>query len=156
MEFEMENYKLRATEDGKIERFYEYKTRPDRWKELKGRDINEYLQIALYLTSGKREFKVHRLVYFAHNQDWNIYDAEQFIDHRDRNPQNNKIGNLRAVTNQQNQFNTNAKGYTYREELKKFEAQIRTDGKLEYLGYYDTAEEAHQAYLDAKAKLHII
>ena len=159
MEFVIENYILRATEDGKIERFWKAnKRKPDRWKELKGsKHTGGYLRIRLFLTSGKRNFKVHRLVYLAYNQEWNIYDEKQQIDHDDGNRTNNKIGNLRVVTNQQNQFNRHtAKGYYFDKERGKYKAQIQVDRKQNYIGSYDTPEEARQAYLAKKATLHTI
>ena len=36
--------------------------------------------------------------------------------------------------------------------LKKYKAVIRIAGKLKHIGYFKTEQEAHQAYLDAKAK----
>ena len=62
--------------------------------------------------------------------------------------------NLRIVTSQENSFNTNAKGYI--KKGKKFQAHIRINNKQIYLGYYDTEKDAHQAYLEAKEKYHII
>ena len=160
MEFVIENYILRATADGKIERYYEYKTKPPRWKEIKGRKSNGgYLQIILCLTSGQRRFKVHRLVYYAHNQDWDIWDSSwnNIIDHRDGNPSNNKIGNLQQVTQHQNSFNNHtAKGYTFDKQTGKYRAKIMLDGKTIHLGSYDTPEEARSAYLAKKATLHTI
>ena len=64
------------------------------------------------------------------------------------------MNNLRIVTNQENQFNRNAKGY--HKNGKKFQAQISINGKNINLGMFDTKEEAHQAYLQAKEKYHII
>ena len=158
MEFVIDNYILRATEEGKIERYYEYKTKPPIWKEIKGLENNNgYLKIALYLTSKRREFLVHRLVYLAHNQEWNIYDTIKVIDHDDGNPKNNKIGNLRLVTQQQNQFNNHtAKGYSYNKKTKKYQAKITLDGKTIYLKEYDTPEKAREAYLAKKATFHTI
>jgi len=161
MEFEIENYRLRATAEGKIERFWKEDKRekkPDRWKELKGRKVGGYLQIVLYLTSGKREVKVHRLVYLAYNPDWDIWDSgiNNLIDHRDRIRTNNKIKNLQQVTAQQNNFNTSAKGYTFNKKSGKYHAQIGFDRKTIHLGDYDTPEEAREAYLAEKATLHII
>ena len=159
MEFQIENYRLRATEDGKIERFWKANQfKPDRWKELKaGNNGNDYLYVNLHLPSRNRNFSVHRLVYLAHNPDWDIYDAKQEIDHDDGNRTNNKIENLKLVNCQQNHFNyTKAKGYSYNKKTKKFEARIGIDGKKIALGCHDTKEQAHQAYLDAKPIYHII
>jgi hypothetical protein len=61
------------------------------------------------------------------------------------------------VTNQQNHFNeTKAKGYCWHKPAKKWMAYIRLNGKGKNLGYYDTEDEARQAYLDAKKIYHII
>lgn len=35
--------------------------------------------------------------------------------------------------------------------IKKFKAVIRLEGKLKHLGYFKTEQEAHQAFLDARA-----
>ena len=161
MEFVLENYILRATAEGKIERFWKEDKKhkkPDRWKEIKGRNKNGYLRITLCLTSRRREFLVHRLVYLAYNPDFDIWDSgkENIIDHRDGNPSNNKIENLQNITQQQNTFNNHlAKGY-YLTKSGKYKAYIRLDGKLNNLGDYDTPEKARQAYLAEKAILHII
>jgi len=160
MEFVIENYTLRATEEGKIERFWKAnQTQPDRWKEIKGRKTKGYLQIQLFLTSRRRSVLVHRLVYLAYNPDFDIWDSgkENIIDHRDGNKKNNKIGNLRNITQQQNLFNNHlAKGYTFHKETGKYQAQIQLDGKQNYLGEYDTPEEAREAYLEAKKEYHRI
>jgi len=159
MEFVIENYKLRATEDGKIERYYEYKTKPHIWKEIKGRKVRGYLQIGLCLTSRRREVYIHRLVYLAYNPDFDIWDSgkENVIDHRDGNRTNNKIGNLQNITQQQNTFNNHlAKGYTYNKKSGNYEAHIGFDRKLIFIGSFDTPEKAHEAYLEAKKEYHRI
>ena len=84
-----------------------------------------------------------------------IDDTTQQIDHIDRNRINNHINNLRIVTPQQNCFNRNAKGY-YLDKHNKYVAQIKLNRKIKHLGYYDTEEEAHNAYLEAKKIYHII
>jgi hypothetical protein len=163
MEFVLENYILRATADGKIERFWKgniYTRKPDRWKELKGgKKGGGYLQIGLFLPSGRRDVLVHRLVYLAYNPDFDIWDTgkENIIDHRDGNPRNNKIENLQNITQQQNNFNRHtAKGYSFNKKSGKYEARIQVDGKNNYIGSYDTPEKARNAYLAKKATLHII
>lgn len=37
--------------------------------------------------------------------------------------------------------------------IKKYKAVIRVNGKLKHIGYFKTEQEAHQAFLEAKAKL---
>lgn len=41
--------------------------------------------------------------------------------------------------------------YDSTRRIKKFKSVIKIDGKLQHLGYFRTEDEAHQAYLDAKA-----
>lgn len=89
-----------------------------------------------------------------------MYDeVPNVIDHCDRNKTNNKIYNLRNVTSQQNSFNTDTLGYYKRNDTKsgkQYISRIHIDGKTISLGCYNTPEEAHQAYLDAKKIYHII
>jgi len=156
MEFQLENYKLRLLEDGTIERLYEFKTK-QYWKEIKfQKHKNGYLHKDFYFTSGKKHISHHRLVYYAHNQDWDIdYEpCDNPIDHIDRDRGNNHISNLCLGTpslNQQNRSNT--KGYYWNKQRQKYQAYIKSNNKSIYIGEYKTEEEARQAYLDAK-KLH--
>ena len=126
------------------------------WRELKG-GVDKgtgYRCVEI----NKKDYKYHRVVYFIHNPKWKIHDScrENIIDHIDRNPLNNNIENLRVVTNQQNLWNQNAKGYYFNRASGKYVAQICVDRKKKHLGYFMTAEEAGAAYLDAKGSLHHI
>jgi hypothetical protein len=78
------------------------------------------------------------------------------IDHIDRNTINNKLSNLRILTHQQNCLNRNAKGYTLDKIYNKWKSIIFYNNKNIYLGHFATEEEAHNAYLEAKKKYHII
>jgi len=82
--------------------------------------------------------------------------ADDCIDHKNGIPLDNRVANLRITTQQGNNQNTPAKGYTWCKKDKKWRAQITLNGKQIYLGYYNKEEEAHQAYLEAKLKYHII
>jgi hypothetical protein len=46
-------------------------------------------------------------------------------------------------------------GVSYHKSNKKYRAGISVGGKHIGLGYFNNPEEAHQAYLDAKAKYHL-
>ena len=86
----------------------------------------------------------------------------KFIDHINMNPLDNRRENLRECTQQQNQCNTNKysnntsgfKGVSFHKRDKKFVAHIKLNGKKKHLGYFDTAEKAHEAYKKESLKLH--
>lgn len=94
----------------------------------------------------------------GHQLAWYLYynKVPKIIDHKDRVRSNNKIDNLRETTHHENLFNTNAKGYSYVKSTNKYLSSIRINNKHIYLGHYNTPEEAHQAYLDAKKIYHKI
>ena len=103
-------------------------------------------------TINKKSYLVHRLIYAWH---YGIFNSSMQIDHINRDRSDNRIENLRVVTNQQNKFNkTNTKGYTYNKKNKKFQARITINGKEKNLGYFNNEDEAHTAYLNAKEKVH--
>lgn len=82
-------------------------------------------------------------------------------DHKDGNGLNNQRGNLRAATPSQQaanrqRFSNNSSGFKgvyWRNRHKKWEAQIRKNGVLKSLGYFDVAEKAAHAYDDAAIAL---
>jgi hypothetical protein len=76
------------------------------------------------------------------------------IDHINGVKTDNRVDNLRIVTQQKNCENRRSKGY--HKIGKKWRAQIKVNKKKHHLGYFDTEQEAHAAYLDAKAIHHII
>lgn len=100
-----------------------------------------------------RRYSVHRIIYILHHGH---IPNKLVIDHIDRDPTNNHIDNLRAVTIKENRYNSNARGCWYDKPSKKWRACIDVAEKRIYLGYYESEQEAHQAYLDAKKVYHII
>jgi len=149
IQFEIYGVMLRYYDDERID-----KMSCRKWKTLKQSNENGYKSICI---GNDKKVKVHRLVYKAHNLDWDIEDTSKnnYIDHKDRCRSNNKISNLQVATQQQNCFNTTAKGYSFHKQKKKYQAQITLDGKSIHLGHFDTADEAHNAYLEAKKIYHI-
>jgi hypothetical protein len=103
---------------------------------------------------GKRHYLLaHRIIWMLHHGAW----PTQIIDHINRNPSDNRIENLRDVANDENlrnNGNANGTGLKGAHRLKRggsnpFVAHITLDGIQRYLGVFSTAEEAHQAHLNA-------
>ena len=98
-----------------------------------------------------KALRVHRVV-------WAITKGEhpsEFIDHINGDRGDNRIDNLRVVSNAQNLQNMKqAKGYTFHKKSNKFITQIAVNKEKIYLGSFDTEQEAHAAYLKAKKELH--
>lgn len=99
-----------------------------------------------------------RYIVKAHRFAWWLFYNEipNVIDHINRVKHDNRLHNLRNVDLQKNQFNREGKGYTYNKPAKKYLAKIKIDSETKNLGYYNTEQEARQAYLDAKAIYHKI
>jgi hypothetical protein len=123
----------------------------------KSKDVCGYITISTRI--GERKYnktlrvKSHRFAWFLYHGD--IDDTLQ-IDHINQIKIDNRIENLRLVNQNKNQWNRDCKGFSFYEKLQKYKSQIRVDGKDFYLGYFDTEKEAHEAYLEAKKKYHII
>ena len=108
--------------------------------------------------------QISKKPYCAHRLAW-LYAfgkfPENFIDHIDGNPFNNKINNLRECTDAQNAQNkrkppsNSSTGFLGVCSRKYgFHAHIQKNGKHIFIGSFKTPEEAHQAYLAKKRELH--
>lgn len=153
-EIELFGNHLMVFEDGKVlvkrydcDEFYEKKTTTCK--------IKGYIRICLTHKTKQKRYAIHRLVAFAF-LDLDITDISKQIDHIDRNTQDNHVSNLRIVTNQQNQFNSNAKGYSWSKRDKKWIAEIMVNKKKIYLGSFENEEDASKSYQQAKLIHHII
>ena len=156
---DIDNKKIRINKNDSLDIYSwrEYKTKPDGWYKIK---INLETQKCGYkryrININKKVYGLSRIIYKAHNKDWDIIDngKNNFIDHINTNSLDNRIENLRILTHQQNQWNTNAKGYYWDKAKKKWHAQISFNSKVKHLGYFDNEEDAHIAYLNAKEFYH--
>lgn len=114
------------------------------------------------ITVDKRTYCAHRLVWlYVHGRF-----PDNLIDHINGNNLDNRLVNLREATHSQNSQNfrqatkrstTGLLGvriHKYKGAIVSFWSSIRVDGELQYLGSFKTPEEAHEAYLEAKRKLH--
>ena len=128
------------------------------WRKIKY-SVKEkgYHIIQLYHNKINKCYYLHRVIYKFYNQEWDMtYSFDNEIDHFDNNKSNNNIENLRIVNSSENALNIiRTKGYYWNKEKAKYKAHIQINNKGHYLGYYDTEEEARDAYLIAKNKYHI-
>jgi HNH endonuclease/AP2 domain len=116
-------------------------------------DAEGYVACQLYINKKRHIIKAHRLAWFLYHGEL----PSNQVDHKDGIKTNNKIDNLRDVTNHQNQWNkTSVKGYTWDKNAKKFHARIHINYKEIHLGRFNTEQEARSAYLEAKKKYHVI
>lgn len=93
---------------------------------------------------------VHRLVWVWHHGYW---PTDQ-IDHINGDRHDNRIQNLRELGNAENCRNRHHRGVTFEKRAGKWRARIMVDGRSISLGYHATESEAHDAYLEAKLRLH--
>lgn len=103
----------------------------------------------------------------AHCLAWLYMTGEmpkECIDHINGVRTDNRFCNLREATRGQNAQNqrkprvNNKSGFLgvyFHKAMGKFRAEIMINGKTKGLGYFDTAEQAHKAYLEAKRKVHL-
>ena len=159
MEFLLYERKFKLVDDV-LYSFYKFgNSKTEKWHLVKlSLSNNGYKGFTFNVKGKSKTFRFHRVVYYAHNPDWDFLDSsrDNFIDHVDGVKTNNHISNLRVVTQQENNFNTKAKGYCFDKASGKHRATITLNRKQIHIGLFDTEDEAHQAYLNKKAEVHII
>ena len=98
---------------------------------------------------------VHRLIWLIVYGKW----PENQIDHINGNGLDNRIENLRDVTNRENANNKKCHrngslpGATFHKRESKWQSKIRVGNKYIWLGYHKTKEKAHAAYVAAVNEL---
>lgn len=109
---------------------------------------------------GFGNYLVHRLAWLYVYGAW----PKNQIDHIDGDKSNNRIANLRDVTNSENSQNrygptswnksSRLLGVTFHKKTGKWMAAIRKGNLRKHIGLFQNAEDAHAAYLKEKAILH--
>lgn len=110
------------------------------------------------ITIDKRKYKAHRLAWFYTYGVWPTNN----IDHINRVKIDNRISNLRDVTQVQNGQNktkhkNNTSGHTgvvWHKREQQWRARIRLNGKDIYLGGFPDIQSAIDARKQAEAKYH--
>lgn len=116
-------------------------------------DANGYLRVNMRGTP----FLAHQLI-------WALTHGEyaEWIDHRNGNPSDNRLSNLRACTRADNQHNqrtrkTNTsgfKGVSFHKATGRWRASIFLHSKQKHLGMFDDPAAAHAAYRAAADLMH--
>jgi hypothetical protein len=124
------------------------------WREAGSSDGRGYI----YVQFQKKHHLAHRVAWFLHYGSW----PDGLIDHINGNKSDNRIKNLRLANFSENQLNRNRtssntsghKGVSYHKHRKRWQALISVDGKNKFLGSFNTALEAADAYNEAALKYH--
>lgn len=121
------------------------------------RDDFGYYKVRITLEKSQGMFKLHRLIFLYHNGY-----LPDLVDHKDGDTTNNRIGNLRESSVQQNSCNlklniNNTSGYKGVQPTKNnkgWAAAIKSNGDWYYLGVYKNKHLAAYAYNLAAEVLH--
>lgn len=118
------------------------------------------------IKKGYIQIGIDRQQYLAHRLAW-LVETGSFpngqIDHINCIKTDNRIANLRCVSNSVNQQNKNKAsknsssgflGVSWMTKAKKWRSQIQVNKKVIYLGLFEDKEKAHNAYVQAKRFLH--
>ena len=131
-------------------RLYWLSRTPDR---PAGAMASQYWAISIF---GRRYF-AHRLVWAWHTREW----PKGEIDHINGDKLDNRFENLRDVTRRVNKQNIRTPNRnnvgllgTHLFRNGRWKSSINVNGRNVHLGYFDTTEEAHEAYLRAKRANH--
>lgn len=131
------------------------------WKAWNGRYAGKQAGSAsarkyLYVKIQKRCLLAHRVAWALHYGEW----PSQCIDHINGNRQDNRLENLRSVSEKENNKNLSIRsdnksgvvGVRWLDNRRKWYADIRVSKKLLHLGYFETKAEAVAARKQAETK----
>ena len=118
--------------------------------------ITGYVRIRI----DKRIYQAHRLAFLYMTDDWPWFDTDHINGVRD----DNRWANLRDVPhsiNSQNQrrahksnLSCGLQGASWDSSTGRWLSHITVNYKLMFLGYFSSAEAAHQRHVEAKRRLH--
>jgi hypothetical protein len=119
----------------------------------KSKPGGQRLQVQIKLADGRRTaVYVHRAVWAWHHDEWPVGQ----VDHINGDVDDNRIENLRVVTNSENSQNVRRSGVTFeqRKVERPWRARIMVNGRSISLGYHDSRAEAEAEYERAKLVYH--
>lgn len=115
-----------------------------------------YAVAKIHIDGKRLNVRMHRLIMGLRNGD------PRQIDHRNRVRLDNRRNNLRICTVAENNRNVGVrsnsksgyKGVSWNKCRGRWHSRIGANGKVIHLGYFDTAEQAHEAFVKAARELH--
>lgn len=127
------------------------------YNSLAGARVGSLTRAGLY-----RKVVINKVDYYEHKLAWFYMYGEWIqVDHKNGNSTDNRLDNLRPASQSQNLCNaqrlpgsTGLRGVSLDHRRSSYQAAIQLGGQRFFLGYYDTAEEAHEVYLAAAERLH--
>lgn len=135
-----------------VKEYFEYRDGNLFWKKCDAKWVKVGSLVGSLRKDGYRmsKFKgkkwlVHRLIYL-----WHYGELPAMLDHIDKNPENNRIENLRPTDKRLNGYNRNAPvnsssgvpGVSWDTKQQKWAVRFKKNGKYEFHGYYSDKEEA--------------
>lgn len=143
---------------------YDPETGEFRWRNCSRPHLNGRIAGTLN-TAGYRVIRVsgelhygHRLARLYQTGAWPVVE----VDHRDLDKSNNRWGNLRDATHEENSTNeglrnsnsSGHKGVYFNKRQQQWHASITVSGRSIHLGYFDDIEIAAAIYAKASNDLH--
>lgn len=120
-----------------------------------------YLKVNLY-NNGAKRFEIHKLVAMSF-LNYIPIGITLVVNHINGDKENNCVSNIEVVTHRENlsvcfrkdRENVSSKypGVSKSKKSKKWQASIRVNRILKYLGRFDTELSAYNAYLSALSKI---
>ena len=130
---------------------------PQRGRTAGNADPRGYVALSIGGRKNRTRVYVHQVAWALVTGHWPLHD----VDHINHDKSDNRFCNLRALSrslNQQNQIRAHANNKTGFLGVclvnGRYRATIRAEGVNITVGHFDTPEEAHTAYVEAKRRLH--
>lgn len=121
-----------------------------RGKEITRRHESGYIMIGMKEDNIQYNLLAHQYIWYIANKE-----VVELIDHINEDKSDNRLSNLRKASASENSQNRKmTKGYGF--VRNRWRARIKINKKDIILGYFDTEDEARQAYLDAKKIYHTV
>tara|TARA_R110000823_G_scaffold280028_2_gene398267 strand:- start:228 stop:776 length:549 start_codon:yes stop_codon:yes gene_type:complete len=155
-----ERVRLNMSNHNDIYRWKSYKCRDDCWFKTKiTTKIGKLGYVSHTIRAGKKTAVImSRVVYKLYNPEWDITDSSRtnLIDHRNKISTDNRIENLRNLTNRENQYNRDVVGCSYDKINRNWTTRIKVNGKNISVCGYKTKALASEKYLELKKIHHIL